>query len=128
MVVPAVSYATAEKTCSCHLNSADHQCHCEEGCKSCGMHNHAAHSGSGIQSETDSRPESNSEPHSELKSMTCSMSPNGDNAVLPILAAPFMVPDFSGAVPNVNVSNLSNLTENPVYGVTITPSEKPPQA
>lgn len=124
MVVPAVSYATAEETCSCHLNSADHQCHCEDGCNSCGMHKEQGPGVSGQGSEKEQKvgwavPTS-------IKGRTCSTSPQGDNTVLPISAIPFMVPDFSTSIPVVLVSELHNLAENPLYGVTVTPSEKPP--
>ncbi|MDO8444870.1 MAG: hypothetical protein Q7T53_01995 [Deltaproteobacteria bacterium] len=126
MVVPAVSYAAAEETCSCHLNSADHQCHCEDGCNSCGMHKSSGQ-GSVVRGQSKLKTE-NLKLETEIKGMTCSTSPQGDNTVLPISAIPFMVPDFGTAIPVVLVSELQNLPENPLYGVTVTPSEKPPTA
>jgi hypothetical protein len=118
MVIPAVSYATAEETCTCHFNSSDRQCHCDEGCKSCGMHKEQ---GSGVRGKGSENPQP-----SAIKGMTCSTSPQSDSMVLPILAIPFMVPAFSDAIPPVQVSTLSRPLENPLYGVTVTPSEKPP--
>ena len=121
MVVPAVSYAAAEETCSCHLNSADHQCHCEDGCNSCGMHGEKS-SKFKVQS---SKNVGWAVPTS-IKGRTCSTSPQSDSTLLPISAIPFMVPDFGTAIPVVLVSDLQNLPENPLYGVSVIPSEKPP--
>ena len=117
MVVPAVSYAVADETCACHLNSADHQCHSEDGCKSCGMHK-----------------KEGSENHQKvgwavpttIKGRTCSTSPQGDGSILPVSAIPFMVPVFCNAVPMVQVSNLSLQSENLLHGIFIAPVEKPP--
>lgn len=117
MVVPAVSYATAEETCSCHLNNADHQCHCEDGCSSCAMHKNSEQSS--VNSEQ-------LKLKTEIKGMTCTTSPQNDGSVLPVSAIPFMVPVFGNAIPTVRVSNLPNIIISPLYGVTVTPSEKPP--
>lgn len=127
MVVPAVSYAAAEETCSCHLNSADHQCHCEDGCNSCGMHKNQGSRGQGVKGlGNHSNPGTLEPSNPKIKGMTCSTSPQGDNTVLPISAIPFMVPDFGTAIPVVLVSDIEYLPENPLYGVTVTLSEKPP--
>ena len=129
MVVPAVSYAVAEETCSCHLSSADHQCHCEDGCNSCGIHKkQKSEEGTvpDLRAKQSEAVESGLSP--VLKGRTCSTSPQGDSTVLPISAIPFMVPDFGTAAPTVHISDLKNLAETPLYGVTVTPSEKPPQA
>ena len=133
MVVPAVSYATADETCSCHLNSADRQCHCDDGCKSCGMDKKQ---GSGVstlegikgQGSENLQPSAFSLQPSVIKGRTCSASHQNDNTVLPVSAIPFMVPVFCNAVPIVQVSNLSHQSENPLHGISITPFEKPPMA
>lgn len=111
MVVPAVSYATAEETCSCHINSAEHRCHCEN-------HHHNSQGSGGKSQQT--------EGHLAIKGRTCSTSPHSDGSALPALGIPFLVTDFDNGIPTVQVSNLPDLSENPLYGVTITPSEKPP--
>ena len=127
MVVPAVSYATADETCSCHLNSADRQCHCDDGCNSCGMDKKQ---GSGVrgQGSENLQPSAFSLQPSVIKGRTCSASHQNDNTVLPVSAIPFMVPVFCNAVPIVQVSNLSHQSENPLHGISITPFEKPPMA
>ena len=126
MVVPAVSYATADETCSCHLNSADRQCHCDDGCNSCGMDKKQ---GSGVSTLEGIKGQGseNLQP-SVIKGQTCSASHQNDNTVLPVSAIPFMVPIFCNAVPIVQVSNLSHQSENPLHGISITPFEKPPMA
>ena len=126
MVVPAVSYATADETCSCHLNSADRQCHCDDGCNSCGMDKKQ---GSGVSTLEGIKGQGseNLQP-SVIKGQTCSASHQNDNTVLPVSAIPFMVPIFCNAVPIVQVSNLSHQSENPFHGISITPFEKPPMA
>ena len=127
MVVPAVSYATADETCSCHLSNADHQCHYEEGCKSCGMHKKQ---GSGVRGQGSENLQSSafSLQPSVIKGLTCSTSRQNDNTVLPISAIPFMVPVFCNAVPMVQVSDLSLQSENPLHVISIAPLEKPPMA
>lgn len=119
-VVPGVSYATAEETCSCHMSSADRQCHCEEGCNSCGVHKKE-------KSEVRSQ-ESEAEHHLAIKGMTCATSPQSDGSALPAISIPFLLPGFENAIPTEQVSNLPNPIEITLYGVTITPSEKPPTA
>lgn len=120
MVVPAASYATADETCSCHLNPADHQCHCDDGCKSCGMHKKE-------KSEVNQQGRLTSHvSRLTIKGMTCSVSRQDDNMVLPVSAIPFVVPVFCSAVPMVQVSDMQNLTEKMLNSVTLTPSEKPP--
>lgn len=133
MVVPAVSYATADETCSCHLNSADYQCHCDDGSKSCEIHkNRGQESGvstlKGIkgQGSENLQPSAFSLQPSVIKGQTCSTSRQNDNTVLPVSAIPFMVPVFCNAVPMVQVSNLSLQSENPLHGILIAPAEKPP--
>ncbi|MEK6726310.1 MAG: hypothetical protein AABY54_07160 [Deltaproteobacteria bacterium] len=143
MVVPAVSYAAAEETCSCHLSNADRQCHCEEGCKSCGMHKSSGQwSGVRGQLKAEDSKEEGTVPdlrakQSEavesglspvLKGRTCSTSPQGDSSILPVSAIPFMVPVFCNAVPMLQVSNLSLQSENTLHVISIAPSEKPPAA
>lgn len=131
VVVPAASYATADETCSCHLNSADSQCHCEDECKRCGMHKKE---GSGVstlegvkgQRSENLQPSAVSLQPSVIKGQTCSASHQNDNTVLPVSAIPFMVPVFCNAVPIVQVSDLQKLTEKMLNSVTPTPSEKPP--
>ena len=111
MVVPAVSYASSDETCSCHLSSQDRQCHCN---------NHHDHE-SGIK-------ENKSEETKgvlTLKAVTCSPLVPSDSAV-PALSIPFLVPDFGHSTPLAQVSSLPNLVETILKGVTITPSEKPP--
>lgn len=133
VVVPAVSYATADETCSCHLNSADSQCHCEDECKRCGMHKKE---GSGVstlkgikgQGPENLQPSAFSPQSSVIKGQTCSTSHQNDNTVLPVSANPFIVPVFCNAAPMVQVSNLSLQSENPLHGISITPFEKPPMA
>jgi len=120
MVVPAVSYATADETCSCHLNSADRQCHCDDGCKSCGMDKKK---GSGVRGQGSE----NLQP-SVIKGQTCSTSRQNDNTILPVSATPFIVPIFCNAAPIVQVSNLSHQSENPLHGISVVPFEKPPMA
>lgn len=126
VVVPAASYATADETCSCHLNSADSQCHCEDECKRCGMHKDRGQ-GSGVRDQSKLKTV-NLEPETKIKGQSCSTSPQGDSSILPVSAIPFMVPLFCSAVRMVQVSNLSLQSENPLHGISITPFEKPPMA
>lgn len=119
MVVPAVSYATAEETCACHLNSADHQCHCDDGCNSCGMHKGSEHSKLKTQ---------NLKLKTEIKGQSCSTSTQGDSSILPVSAIPFMVPVFCDAVPMVQVSSLSLQSENILHSISKVPAKKPPMA
>jgi hypothetical protein len=126
MVVPAVSYATADETCSCHLNSADRQCHCDDGCKSCGMDKKQGARVSTLDGIKGQGSE-NLQP-SVIKGQTCSMSPQSDGSILPVSAIPFMVPVFCNAAQMVQVSNLSLQSENPLHGISITPFEKPPMS
>ncbi len=113
MVVPGVSYAVAEETCTCHFKSADHQCHHEKGCGGCQMHK---------------KQKVGWDVPTSIKGMTCSTSPQSDNTTLSIQVIPFLVPIFCDAVPTVQISSLSSPIEDPLYGVTLTPSEKPPTA
>lgn len=117
MVIPAVSYATAEETCSCHLDSADHQCHCDDGCKRCGMHKK--------QGSENHQKVGRAVPTS-IKGRTCSTSPQGDGSILPVSANPFIVPVFCNAVPIVQVSNLSLQSEKILHEISKAPAEKPP--
>jgi len=126
MVIPAVSYATADETCSCHLNSVDRQCHCDDVCKSCGMHKKEGSVASTLEGIKGQGSE-NLQP-SVIKGRSCSTSPQGDSSILPVSAIPFMVPVFCNAVPVAQVSNLSLQSENPLHGISIAPSEKPPMA
>lgn len=61
-----------------------------------------------------------------LKGKTCSASPQDGNVVLPILDTPFLVPDLKNVPPMMQVEYLQSPIENHLYGITITPSEKPP--
>ena len=119
MVVPAVSYATAEETCACHLNNADHQCHCDDGCNSCGMHKDSGQS---------KLKTNNLKPETKIKGQSCSTSTQGDSSILPVSAIPFMVPVFCDAVPMVQVSNLSLQSENILHSISKAPATKPPMA
>ena len=122
MVVPAVSYATADETCSCHLNSADRQCHCDDGCKSCGMHKDRGQGSENLQSSAFSLQPS------VIKGQTCSASHQHDDAAVPALSIPFLLAEHSFCIPVSQVSNLLLQIENPLHGISITPSEKPPMA
>lgn len=115
MVVPAVSYATAEETCACHLNNADHQCHCDDGCKSCGMHK-----GSGQSKHL--------KPETKIKGQSCNTSPQGDSSILPVSSIPFMLPVYCDAVPMVQVSSLSPQSESIFHSISKAPATKPPTA
>lgn len=112
MVVPAVSYAAAEETCACHLSSSDHQCHLDKGCKSCQVHeqkgiHHEAAKGVAI------------------KRQPCGVVPAHNDMAIPVLSSPFLIAEHSIIIP-AQVSSRLNIIENPIYGVTLTPSEKPP--
>lgn len=118
MVVPGVSYATAEETCSCHINSADHKCHCDKGCESCGMHEEMSgkqHSATAFSPQT-----------SMIKGKTCSTSPENDNSALLIQATPFIVPIYCTAVPLVNISGLHHIAEKTLQSISKAPVIKPP--
>ena len=127
MVVPAVSYATADETCSCHLNSADRQCHCDDGCNSCGMDKKQ---GSGVrgQGSENLQPSAFSLQPSVIKGQTCSASRQHDDAAVPALSIPFLLAEHSFCIPVSQVSNLLLQIENPLHGISITPFEKPPMA
>lgn len=122
MVVPAVSYATAEETCACHLNNADHQCHCDDGCKSCGMQKDSGQ-GSGVSGQS-----KHLKPETQIKGQSCSTSTQGDGSIVPVSAIPFMVPVFCDAVPMVQVSSLSPQSENILHSISKAPAKKPPMA
>lgn len=114
MVVPAVSYAAAEEACACHLSSSDHQCHLDKGCKSCQVHGHK-------------NPGHEAAKGVAIKRQPCGTVPAHNDMAIPALSSPFLIAEFSIIIP-AQVSSLLNLIENPIHGVTVTPSEKPPQA
>lgn len=114
MVVPAISYAAAEETCACHLNSSGHQCHLDSECKSCTAHGHK-------------NPGHEAAKGIAIKGQPCNNMPAHNEMALPALSTPFLVTELNIIIP-AQVSSLINPIENPLYGVTITPSEKPPTA
>lgn len=114
MVVPAISYAAAEETCACHLTSSDHQCHLDKECKSCLAHGHK-------------NPGHEAAKRVAIKGQPCSTAPAHNDMAIPALSSPFLIAELSIIIP-AQVSSLLNLIENPIYGVTVTPSEKPPMA